>query len=69
MQKLLTIYLDAHSYMDDKWIKGSHRDKHGFVQEHLQDYLNDGWKVKSLHGFGGADGINSRGWFAVVIEK
>ena len=46
MQKLLTIYVDAHSYMDDKWIKGSHRDKHGFVEEHLQNYLSDGWKVR-----------------------
>ena len=39
MQKLVTIYLDTHAYMGDKWLKGSPADKHGFVEEYLQDYL------------------------------
>lgn len=69
MQKLVTIYLDTHSYMDGKWLKGSHDDKHGFVEEHLQDHLADGWRVASLVCFGGADGLNARGWLGVVLEK
>jgi hypothetical protein len=69
VQKLVTIYLDAHAYMDGKWVKGTHADKHGFLEEHLGDHFADGWKVVSLFGFGGADGINARGWLAVVLEK
>jgi hypothetical protein len=55
--------------MGDNWIKTSYADKHGFVEEFLQDYLEDGWKIASLVGFGGAEGINARGWLAVVLEK
>ena len=69
MQKLVTIYLDNHAYMGDKWVKGSHADKHGFVEEYLQDYLSDGWTIAAVVGFGGAEGINARGWRAVVLEK
>ena len=69
MQKLVTIYLDNHAYMDGKWAKGSHADKHGFIEEYLQDYLADGWRIVSLYGLGGAEGINARGWLAVVLEK
>jgi hypothetical protein len=69
MQKLLTVYVDNHAYMGDKWVKGSHADKHGFVEEHLKEYTDDGWKIVSVVGFGGADGIAARGWFATIIEK
>jgi hypothetical protein len=69
VQKLVTIYLDSHAYMGDKSIKGSYADKHGFVEEYLEDYLKDNWKIASLFGFGGADGIHARGWLAVVLEK
>ncbi len=69
MQKLVTVYLDNHSYMGDKWIKGSHADKHGFVEEHLQEFLSDGWVVQSVFGFGGVDGIGARGWLTVLLEK
>jgi len=69
VQKLVTIYLDSHAYMDGKWIKGSHADKHGFVEEHLRDELAEGWKVVSLFGLGGVEGMHSRGWLAVVLEK
>jgi len=70
VQKLVTIYVDNGAYMGDKWIKGSHADKHGLVEEHLATYLDDGWKVVSLAGFGGnSDGLSARGWFAAVIEK
>jgi hypothetical protein len=69
VQKLVTIYLDNSAYMGDKWIKGSHADKHGFVEEHLQDDLKEGWRIASLFGFGGAEGMSARGWLAVVLEK
>jgi hypothetical protein len=69
VQKLVTIYLDNHAYMDGRWFKGSHADKHGFVEEHLKDDLKDGWRIGSVVGFGGADGLNGRGWLAVVLEK
>jgi hypothetical protein len=69
MQKLVTIYLDNHVYQGDKWFKGSHADKHGFVEEHLRDELREGWRIVSLFGFGGAEGIGTRGWLAVVLEK
>jgi hypothetical protein len=70
MQRLVTIYLDTHAYMGEKWIKGSHADKHGLIEEHLQQDLADGWKVVSLFGFGGAaENMNARGWLAVVLEQ
>jgi hypothetical protein len=69
MQKLVTIYLDTHAYMGDKWVKGSHADKHGVAEEHLQDDLKEGWRIVSLFGIGGADGMDARGWLAVVLEK
>lgn len=70
MQKLLTIYLDSMAYMGDKWIAASHADKHGLVQEYLQEYLQDGWRVVSTTSLGGAnDSMNVRGWLAVVLEK
>jgi hypothetical protein len=69
VQKLVTIYLDNHAYMGEKWIKGSHADKHGFVEEYLQNDLAAGWKIVSLFGFGGTEGMNARGWLAVVLEN
>jgi hypothetical protein len=70
MQKLVTIYVDNHAYMGDKWIKGSYADKHGYVEDHLAAYLDDGWKIVSLAGIGGgSDGPGARGWFAAVLEK
>ncbi len=70
MQKLVTIYVDNHAYMGDKWIKTSHSDMHGEVEEHLVTYLDDGWKIVSLSSFGGcSDGPGARGWLAAVIEK
>ena len=37
MQRLVTIYLDSHAYMEGKWVKGTHGDKHGQVEEHLRN--------------------------------
>lgn len=70
MQKLLTIYVDNMAYAKGKMLVGSFADKHGTVEEHLESYLNDGWRIKTISGFGGnSDGISARGWFAVVLEK
>jgi hypothetical protein len=68
-QKLVTIYLDNMAYAKGKAV-GSFADKHGLVEEHLQAYLDDGWRIGSVSGFGGNSGpISARGWFVVVLEK
>jgi hypothetical protein len=69
MQKLVTIYVDNGAYTDGAWLKASFADRHGFAEEHLEPYFRDGWKVVSISGFGGAEGVIARGWFAVVLEK
>lgn len=62
MQKLLTIYLD-------KWANQVESKDHGRVEEHLNDYLEAGWKVVSVSGLGGAQSSWVRGWVTVVLEK
>jgi hypothetical protein len=48
---------------------GSFADKHGKLEEHLETYLQQGWRIVSVHGFGGSsDALTARGWFAVVLE-
>jgi len=70
MQKLVTIYLDNMAYAKGKLLVGSFADRHGQVEEHLQSYLSDGWRVASINGFGGsAEAVAVRGWFAVLLEK
>ncbi len=70
MQKLVTIYLDNAAYSRGKMIVGSYADKHGLVEEHLQQYLSEGWTVRSVSGFGGgSEGLSVRGWMAVLLEK
>ncbi len=69
-QKLVTIYLDNSAYAKGKVIVGSYGDKHGFIEEHLEAYLSDGWRVAAIHGFGGnSDALNVRGWITVLLEK
>jgi hypothetical protein len=69
-QKLVTIYVDNSAYIGGKMLIGSFADKHGLVEEHLQSYLNDGWRIGSVSGFGGnSDSLSVRGWFGVVLEK
>jgi hypothetical protein len=69
-QKLVTIYLDNMAYAKGKVLVGSFADKHGLVEEHLQTYLDDGWRIGSVAGLGGnSESISVRGWFAVVLEK
>ena len=68
-QKLVTIYLDSMAYAEGKAV-GSFADQHGLAEEHLQTYLDDGWRIGSVSGFGGnSESISARGWFAVVLEK
>ena len=69
-QKLITIYLDNSAYGKGKALVGSYAEYHGQVEEHLQSYLSDGWRITSVVGFGGnSDSLTVRGWLAVTIEK
>ena len=56
MQKLVTIYLDNTAYGNPK-VTGCYADKHAYVEEHLQEYLTEGWQVRSLYGLGGSSGL------------
>lgn len=70
MQKLVTIYLDNSAYGQGRMLVGSYSDKHGLVEEHLKDFLSEGWTITNLHTFGGnSDGLSVRGWITVVLEK
>ena len=70
MQKLVTIYLDNSAYGKGKMLVTTYAEMHGLVEEHLQNYLAEGWSIKSLCGFGGnSDGLSVRGWVIVVLEK
>lgn len=70
MQKLITIYLDNIAYAKGKMLVGSFAEQHGLVEEHLQSYLDDRWRIVSVTGFGGnSDSLAARGWLAVVLEK
>jgi hypothetical protein len=70
MQKLVTIYLDNSAYKIQKPTFSAYGPMHARVEEHLQEYLKDGWTIQSVTGFGGNDqGINVRGWLAVVLSK
>jgi hypothetical protein len=68
-QKLVTVYLDNMAYAKGRSV-GSFADQHGLVEEHLQAYLDEGWRIASVSGFGGnSDPVLARGWFAIVLEK
>ena len=70
MQKLVTIYLDNGAYGKGKMIVTSYAEMHGLLEEHLQNYLAEGWAIKSVTGFGGnSDGMSVRGWAIVALEK
>jgi hypothetical protein len=70
MQKLVTIYLDSAVYGAGKWLGMAVQDKHGIVEEHLEDELRRGWNIVSINCFGGAaESMFARGWVVVVIEK
>ena len=75
MQKLVTIYLDREGYR----ISGrrSPSQSHGIVQEHLENYVAEGWSIKSIAGAGGggaggggaASAELGCGWVVVLLEK
>jgi hypothetical protein len=70
MQKLVTIYLDNTAYAQGKFLVSNYAENHGLAEEHLKDYLKDGWTVKALHGFGGNnEGLSVRGWVIALLEK
>jgi hypothetical protein len=70
MQKLVTVYLDNGAYAGGRMLVGSFGDKHGLVEEHLQSYLGDGWRIISVSGVGGhGELLVASGWLAVVLEK
>ncbi len=70
MQKLVTIYLDNQVYSKAKFFAGGSAEKHGRVEEHLQDYLQQGWVIKAIHGFGGgSESFVACGWVVVLLEK
>jgi hypothetical protein len=70
MQKLLTLYLDNSGYMSGKTMITSYATLHGHVEEHLQKYLDEGWTIESVNGFGGGnEALHVRGWLAVVLKQ
>ena len=69
MQKLVTIYLNSHTYSKGKFLSTG-AEAHGLVEEHLQDYLQQGWTIKAIHGLGGSsESFFACGWVIVLLEK
>lgn len=69
-QKLVTIYLDNGGYKSGKMFLTGFGDMHGHIEEHLQNYLNDGWRIQTLAAMGGStESVYARGWLAVVLQK
>lgn len=69
MQKLVTVYLDNLSYAQGKWRKAAHGAQHGVVEEHLEEYLSQGWKISDIHSFGGSADVSAKGWIVVLLER
>ena len=67
-QKLVTVFL--HDKQDKG--KGAYGDPSTGscfgVQEHLQEYLDDGWEITEIKTLGGAGGCLS-GWIVAVLKK
>ena len=68
MQKLVTIHLTNYAYAKGE-LKRKGEETHGFVEEHLQEYLNDGWVINSVTGLGGGTEYTVSGWVIVLLEK
>ena len=57
MQKLVTIYVDSTTHP-------------ARIEEHLEEYLSTGWRIKDIHGFGGSAEVGFvSGWIVVVLES
>ncbi len=70
MQKLVTIYPDNQVCTKGKFFAGGGAEKHGFVEEHLQECWQQGWAVKAIHGFGGnSETYFASGWVIALLEK
>jgi hypothetical protein len=39
------------------------------VEEHLADYLRDGWRITAVTAAAGGSPAYAYGWLAVVLEK
>lgn len=60
IQKFVTIFL----------AEDVRRDKHGKVEEHLDEYLKEGWRITDVRiGTGACDYYGGRGWVGVILEK
>jgi hypothetical protein len=69
-QKLVSIYLDNIAYAKGKMLVGSFADKHGLIEEHLAQYLSEGWRITRLNAFGGgSDALAVRGWIVALLER
>ena len=68
MQRLVTIYLDNTAYKSE--LRTGYAKHHKLIEEHLQQYLEDGWTISSVAGFGGNSNVlHVRGWVIVLLEK
>lgn len=77
MQKVVSIYFDSYTRAGEpsetdekrKWYQPrGDTVRHGAVQEHLEEYLREGWSVVSVTGLGGARPHSVGGWAVVVLE-
>jgi hypothetical protein len=62
MQKLVTILLHDNS---------REHTQHGAIEEHLREYLTEGWRIASVTPVGqtGGQSRGTRAWLAVVLER
>jgi hypothetical protein len=69
MQKLVTIYLTNEEHSAGRFFEPNAK-LHGFVEQHLERELAQGWTVQSVTGLGGLNEFGiAKGWLAVVLEK
>ena len=60
LQKLVTIYIST----------AAKNPKHRQVEEYLEEYFAEGWKIKQMTALGGSNGGGGmEGWIAVLLEK
>jgi hypothetical protein len=68
MQKFVTVYVHSKAYAP--WPFDNYGRAHGKVEEHLAEYLSDGWTIRQITGLGGMNRFFiASGWFGVVLEK
>ena len=67
LQKLVTIFLHDQVGRGKKYGDPEANPFLG-VCEHLEEYLDRGWRIKDVQTMGGAGGMMS-GWVVVLMEK